>query len=165
METRTPSGHSPSGQPPSLHARPLSSRKRLRVWVILGIVIVSFAISWVALEETTTNSPASLVTQHYYDAIKRQDYVTAYSYLDPSIHLTQRWSQSITQQSFMQAAQAIDQTEGVLTDYSIGGVSIPRNSSTASVIVTVTRHNRSYDVQLLVTEEGNDWKIVDFDTL
>lgn len=151
-------------QPPSLPARSPSSRMSLRAWIIVGIVIVSFAISWVALQDTTNNSPASLVVQHYYDAIKGQDYVTAYSYVDPRIHLIYRWDQSITQQSFVQAAQAIDRTEGVVTDYSIREVTIDRYGSNATVIVTVTRHNRSYDVQLLVTEESNGWKIVDFDT-
>lgn len=140
----------------------------LRAWVIVGIVIVGLAIGVLVNRETTNSSPASLAVQHYYDAIKRQDYVTAYSDLDPSRHLINRYgqpSQPFNQQSFMQAAQAVDQTEGVVTNYSIRDVSIPRYSSEAEVIVTVTRHNRSYDVNLLVDEEGNGWKIVDYDTL
>ena len=95
-----------SDHSPLLHALPQSSR-RLPGWLISGIYVGSifidfFGIGWVALQWTTNNSPASVVAQHFYDAMKKQDYASAYSYLYSSSNLTlQGQSQPITQQSFM----------------------------------------------------------------
>jgi hypothetical protein len=46
--------------------------------------------------------------------------------------------------------------------YSLSEVSFIGHSSTAMVAVKVTRRNGSYYVHLRVTEERNNWKIVDF---
>ena len=103
------------------------------------------------------------------DAIKSQDYAKAYSYVDPNINITlQGQSQQISEQLFAQAAQGYDLAKGNVRDYSIGGVNLSSSSSSgnnADVTVTVTRKGNPYDVHLKLKQEGNDWKIVAFDSL
>jgi hypothetical protein len=117
----------------------------------------------------TNNSPAKAASQHYYDAIKSQDYATAYSYLDPTIKLTlQGQQQQINAQTFTQAAQAYDTAKGKVSSYSISSVNLNSSTSagnTADITVSVTRNGTAYDVHLQLQQQGSNWKIVSFDTL
>jgi flagellar basal body-associated protein FliL len=151
------------GQPPK--------KSRRWLWIILALVVVLIlacvgGITAVILG--INNSPAKAAAQHYYDAIKSRDYSTAYTYLDPAMTLTvENQSQQITQQSFTLVAQAYDTQKGRVSDYSISGINLNSSSdmgNTADITVKVTL-NTSYDAHLQLKQEGNDWKIISFDTL
>jgi membrane protein implicated in regulation of membrane protease activity len=157
-------------QPPPAPGR-LPRRSRRWLWILAALVVVLLLACVGAIAAfvlAVNNSPARAAAQHYYDAIKGRDYSTAYSYLDPAMTLTvQNQSQQLTRQSFTMVAQAYDTQKGRVSDYSISGVTLNSSTekgNTADIIVKVTR-NTSYDVHLQVKQEGNDWKIVSFDSL
>ena len=160
----------PYGQPPPPYGQPQQPLKKRRRWplilaLILVVLVLACAGGIVAIVAIVNNSPAKAVSQQYYDAIKSQDYAKAYSYVDPNINITfQGQSQPISEQLFAQAAQGYDLAKGNVRDYSIGGVNLS-SSSSADVTVTVTRKGNPYDVHLQLKQEGNDWKIVAFDSL
>lgn len=157
-------------QPPQAPGQPPRKSRRW-LWIILAVVIVLIlacvgGITAVLL--AVNNSPAKTAAQHYYDAIKSRDYSTAYTYLDPTMTLTVgNQSQQITQQSFTTVAQAYDTQKGRVSDYSISSINLDSSTergNTANITVKVTR-NTSYDAHLQLKQEGNDWKVISFDTL
>ena len=147
-------------------SQPVKKRRRWP-WILAGVVVV-FVLAIAGLVLVVNNSPAKAASQHYYDAIKSQDYATAYSYLDPTLTLTiQGQSQKISPQNFTQVAQAYDSQKGKVSNYSITSVSLNSSTdtgNTADITVSVTR-NTTYDVHLQLKQEGNDWKVVSFDSL
>ena len=163
----------PYGQPQAPYGQPQPPKKRRR-WplilaIVAGILVLACVGGIAAVVLAVNNSPAKTVSQQYYDAMKSQDYTSAYSHMDPSIKLTfQGQSQQINQQLFTQAAQSYDQAKGKVSSYTISSVNISSSSSagdTADITVSVTRNNKAYDVHLQLQQEGNDWKIVSFDSL
>src|SRR5579859_1489014 len=164
-QAQPPYGQVPTGAPPP--------RKRRRwLWIILGIVVVLVLAcvgGALALVLVVNNSPAKAAAQHYYDAIKTQDYNTAYTYIDPTMTITVGGQQQqISAQTFTQAAQGYDTDKGKVSTYSITNVSLNSSTNTgntAAVTVNVTRNGSAYDVHLQLQQQGNDWKIVSFDSL
>jgi len=167
-----PDGQSPYGQPaPYGQAQPPKKRRRWPwiIAIVAGILLLACVGGIVAVVLAVNNSPAKTVSQQYYNAIQSQDYASAYSHLDPTLKLTsQGQSQQINEQLFTQEAQTYDQAKGKVSAFSITGVNISSSSTTgntAEITVNVTRNNKSYDVHLKLQQEGNDWKIVSFDSL
>jgi flagellar basal body-associated protein FliL len=162
-QTQAAYGQVVPGQAPRKRRRPLRT-----LAIIVGIIVLLIIAGVVALFVTVNNSPAKAVSQQYYDAIKGQNYTTAFSFLDPTMTLTiQGQQQKINQQSFTQVAQAYDAQKGKVTAYSITSISVSSSNTagnTASITVHVTR-NSSYDVHLVLQQQGNTWKIVSFDSL
>ncbi|HLZ55740.1 MAG TPA: hypothetical protein VKR06_02235 [Ktedonosporobacter sp.] len=160
----------PYGQIPPVAPAP---RKRRRwpwiLGIIAGVIILACVGGTIAIVLVVNNSPSKTAAQHYYDAIKSQDYATAFSYLDPTMTLTiQGQQQQITSQTFTQAAQGYDTDKGKVSAYSITGVNLNSSTSTgntADITVQVTRNGAPYDVHLRLQQQGNDWKIVSFDSL
>ena len=106
----------------------------------------------------TVAAPA-LVANQYYSAVEKQDYSTAYSYLNTnSIVLN---GQTVTQELYTTVAQTVDTAKGNVSHYSVGNISVTNN--TASVTVTVTRASTpAYDVQLQLQQVNGTWKIISF---
>ena len=168
----------PYGQPqpygqqaPYGQAQPPKRRRRwpLILAIVAAILVLACVGGIAAVVLAVNNSPAKTVSQQYYDAIKSQDYSSAYSHLDPNIKLTsQGQSQQINQQLFTQAAQGYDQAKGKVSAYSITSVNVSSSTNggnTADITVNVTRNGTAYDVHLKLQQEGNDWKIISFDSL
>lgn len=162
----------PYGVPPVSFVSPQQPRKRRRwLWIILGIIVVlllACAGGIFALVNLVSHNPATDVVNHYYTAIKSQDYPTAYQYLDPSMKLSsQGASQQVTPALFTQVGQAVDGAKGKVTNYTISSTALNSNNgvNTANFTVSVTRNGPSYDVHLQLQQEGSDWKLVSFDSL
>jgi nitrogen fixation protein FixH len=99
--------------------------------------------------------PTYTVSQ-YYNAVEKQDYSTAYMYIDANF--TVQNNQNLTQQLYTDAAQTLDTTSGKVNNYSIGNISVTNNS--ASITVSVTRGSTpAYDVQLQLQQVNGSWKI------
>lgn len=169
---QSPYGQPQWGEQPPLYRQPPRKRRRwplpLVLAIIVGILVLACVGVFAAIFLVVYNSPPKKVAQQYYDAIKSQNYAMAYSYLDPNIEITfQGRSQQITQQTFTQAAQAYDATKGKVSDYSFTSVDFNYSSTgnIGHVTVRVTRNGNAYDVHLTLQQEGNDWKIVSFDSL
>jgi hypothetical protein len=146
-------------------------RSRRTLWIVLGIfgglIVLSCAVcgilfaTGVGFFARTVGAPVNVVNQ-YYNAIEKQDYTTAYSYL--GTNLTTSNGQTVTQDLYTTAAQALDTAKGTVKSFTVGVPSVTNN--TASVTVTVTRTNApAYDVQLHLEQVNGSWKITSYDNI
>lgn len=165
-----PYGQSPYGVPPVPNAVPPQQPKKGRraLWIVLGVIValvLACVVGILALVNVVTHNPATDMVNHYYTAIKSQDYATAYNDLDTS-GITFN-NQSLTQSLYIQAAQVLDTQKGKVTAYSITSTNISTSNgvNTASFTVNVTRNAQPYDVHLQLKQEGNAWKIVSIDNV
>jgi hypothetical protein len=155
-------GYAPPQQP---------GRSRRTLWIVLGIfgglIVLSCAIcgilfvAGVGFFAKTVAAPALVVNQ-YYSAIQKQDYNTAYSYIDQN--LTASNNEPLTQQVYTVAAQLLDTTKGKVSNFSVGG-NISVNNNTASVTVSVTRGSTAYNVHLQLQQVNGSWKITSYDNI
>lgn len=143
-------------------------KKKSKTWLWLVAIIVVcllacgvFAASGIFLFfQALYNSPAAKVTNSYYTAIEKQDYATAYSFLDADgITL---YEHHLTQDAYVQKAKVLDVQEGKVTSYFFSnvGVEFSDGVNTANIIVNVTRKGVTYPVQVQLLQEPNDWKII-----
>ena len=124
---------------------------------VCGILFVTGA----AFFAKTVAAPALTVNQ-YYSAVEKQDYNTAYSFIDQN--LTASNGQPLTQQVYTVAAQALDEVKGKVSNFTVGNVSVTNNI--ASVTVTVTRGSTpAYDVRLQLQLVNGSWKITSYDNI
>jgi NTF2-like N-terminal transpeptidase domain len=146
-------------------------RSRRGLWIVLGIIggliVLSCAVcgilfvAGVGFFAKTVAAPA-LVANQYYSAIEKQDYSTAYSYLNTN--LIAQNNQPLTQELYTTAARTLDTAKGTVSNYSVGNISV--NNNTASVTVSVTRGSTpAYDVQLQLQQVNGTWKITRFDNI
>jgi len=128
-------GQPPYGQPP-MYAQPQPQKRSLRwLWITLGVVggilVLACAGCGVAVAlgynfAAKIAGPA-VVSASYYSAISKQDYTSAYSYLDTSTVSIQ--GQTLTEQEYAQAAQAIDTTQGKVTKSSSINFNVDNDST------------------------------------
>jgi hypothetical protein len=114
----------------------------------------------VVADETAPQDQA----QSYYLAISVQDYSGAYDYL--ASNMTQKDGTKLTQTAFTQQAEALDTSEGQVTDY----VSTADPNDASKVTVQVTRSGgtdaaKTYTVHLTFTQGSYQWSISSFDTI
>jgi serine/threonine protein kinase len=138
----------------------------LVLWIVLGIVVVLLLVcggGFVLLFYLGTHNGATDAANQYYTAIEKQDYNTAFTYLDAS-NLTLN-SQGLTQSLYIQGARLFDQTKGKLTAYSITNTSLNSNNgvNTAMLTVSETRNGAPYDVHVQLKQESSGWKITSLD--
>ncbi len=141
-------------------------KRRRWPWIVLGIVVVLLLVcggGFVLLFYLGTHNGATDAASQYYTAIEKQDYNTAFTYLDTS-NLTLN-GQGLTQSLYIQGAMLIDQTKGKLTAYSITNTSLNSNNgvNTAMLTVSETRNGAPYDVHVQLKQESSGWKITSLD--
>jgi hypothetical protein len=97
--------------------------------------------------------PISIATTatEYYQAIEAQNYMYAYSFLDPN-------ATGLSQVVFIQMAQSADKAEGKVESFSVAAFP-------PQVVMTVSRSIGPYHVHLLFQQEDNAWKIVLLDRI
>jgi NTF2-like N-terminal transpeptidase domain len=125
---------------------------------VAGISLFGTVVSTVIAPSATANS--------YYTAIEKQDYATAFNFLD--INSASVEGQQLTQDAFVLLAQTVDLTKGTVTSFKQTGVSVNSNTSsgnTATVTMSVTRNGSSYTVHLQLQETNNVWKITSVDNI
>jgi hypothetical protein len=161
----------PGYMPPQ---QPRQSRRAL--WIVLGIfgglIVLSCALCGIlfamgagpiASIVGSIAGPTNVVNQ-YYNAIQRQDYTTAYSYLDTNLIATN--GQALTVELYTTGAQALDLAKGKVSSFSIGNISLTNNNNTATVTVSVTRGSSTpYTVQLQLQKVNGTWKITSFNNI
>lgn len=127
-----------------MYAQPQPQKRSLRwLWITLGIVgglLVLACVGCGIVGALGYNFVAkavgpAMVASQYYSAVSEQDYTRAYSYLDTNSISVQ--GQTVTEQEYAQAAQAIDTAQGKITKSSSTGFNV--NNDTATVTMTVTR--------------------------
>jgi hypothetical protein len=166
--------------PPALPPPPV---KRSRAWIWIVVAFFSLAVlavcggcAWafyaILGPATQQVSGATTVVNDYYSNIKAQNYTAAY--LDLSLNN----QNSLTQEQFVQQAQARDVQYGRVTSYLLAGLSPspsmtgtdPFNSTfTATVDVTRCKGESStshscfnYNAVLTLQKVAGQWKIVEF---
>ena len=155
-------GYMPTQQP---------RRSRRGLWIALaiigGLIVLSCAVCGIlfvtgaAFFAKTVAGPA-IVVNDYYNAVEKQDYNSAFSYI--STNLTASNGQNLTQELYTTAAQALDTVKGKVTNFSVGSISV--NNNVASVTVSVTRGSASpYDVHLQLQQVNGSWKITSYDNI
>ena len=125
---------------------------------VAGLGIFGRAVSTAIAPSATANS--------YYNAIKKQDYATAFTYLDTSGASVK--GQQVTKDAFIILGQTIDATKGTVSSFSQSGISLNTSTSsgnTATVTMDVTRNGSSYTVHLELRQENNVWKITSVDNI
>ena len=129
--------------------------------LVLGCAVCGLAFAGVGFFAKTVAGPAIVVDQ-YYNAVKNQDYTTAFSSMEPGT--TTFRGQVISQQTYAVAAQGLDTLRGKVSSFSVAVPTVTNNS--ASVTVTVNRTNAAaYDVHLQLQQVNGTWKIVSFDNI
>ena len=157
------------GSPIPTYWPPQPPKKRSSRWLWITLALVGGLIAlgcvgvFAAIFLVVYNSPAVDITNHYYTAIKNQDYATAYSFLDAS-RITLN-GQQLTQDAYIQAGRALDAQKGKITTYSLPSVEISDSGgvNTAGIMVSVTREGVPYAVHLQLQQEDSGWKIVGID--
>lgn len=164
-----PYGQSPyAGVPPAPAAPPTYTpppqKKSLKwLWITISIVAAVFIFSCAicgSLGLFFSIPGSNRVAQDYYNAVKKQDYATAYTYLatgaafvDPQSNQT---IQIPSRSAYITVAQALDKDLGVLTDYQVSS-----GSDTNHVNVAVTRvKTQQYTITLSMTQVDGNWKIL-----
>ncbi|HLV98793.1 MAG TPA: hypothetical protein VKT82_08975 [Ktedonobacterales bacterium] len=104
-------------------------------------------------------SPTASVVSGYLAAFENQDYMTAYSYLNPDMKTPQ--GQPITSAWFVQRAQAYDMEQGRVTNYGLAAVRA--NPGRRRFTIKVTRGNSVYKTNLFLRQQGGEWRITGFD--
>ena len=125
---------------------------------VAGLGIFGRAVSTAIAPSTTANS--------YYNAIKKQDYATAFTYLDISGASVE--GQQVSKDAFIILGQTIDATKGTVSSFSQSGISLNTNTSsgtTATITMDVTRNGSTYTVHLELRQENNVWKITSVDNI
>jgi len=153
---------------PQFYPQPARKKSRRWLWITLAIILLVLIGGTTAFVHSVTNSPANTVVQQYYNAVEKQDYSTAYSYLDIQTLTLNGQQQNASQGIYTQVAQTIDQANGKVTAYNITGIELNTSSSTgntAAITVNVTRGSTTQEVHVQLQQEGNDWKIVSIDHL
>ena len=156
-------------QPP----RQKSSRRVL--WITLAIIggialLVCGGCAIASLAGISLFGPAvtkalgpSTTANAYYQAIQKQDYTTAYTFLDTSSVSVQ--GQQITEDTFVILAQTVDKTKGTASGFHQTSVNVDTTAGTAAISMSVTRNGASYPVQIQLRQINNDWKITFVDNL
>ena len=171
-----PYGQLPDGASPiPNYWPPQQPKKRSRRWlwitlsIVGGVIALSCAICAITavlsigfLAPLARAEEPVVVVQSYYQAIERQDYTQAYTYLDSNATFTVDGQPvAITQAyAFTTEATMLDNTLGPVSSFSL--VSIHPNDF-SRINVSVTRKGSSYLVHLQLKQVGSDWKITSAD--
>jgi len=146
--------------------------KKLPRWlrILLGVLLLLSALASGYTSITSSfYDPAPDTVLPYYDAIKHQDYATAFKYLAPGLKDVTSGA-FITEPTFAQQAEDIDRPKGKVSSYTITNVAAGgRNDSSSNAktyTIAVTRNGTSYDVNVYVQRQlSGAWQIIGFDTI
>jgi hypothetical protein len=139
-------------------------RNRLLIIVGSAILLIAIVTSGLVVAYTSATYQVSRPVEQYYAAIQNQQYAEATSHLDTPF--TYKLA-VISDENYIQIATKLDANEGKVMNYSITSVNwiwyFGINEGRA--MVHVTRPDRSYEVELMLRQEGNTYKITDIDDI
>lgn len=114
------------------------------------------------------NHPSAEIVHQYFTALENQDYVAAFQYLSPYMLASERMPS--TQSRFVRVQEAQDRTQGKVTRHAITNIVMTSASffssqlAEASYTVKVMRGARVLQLHPYVVKEGEQWKILRFDS-
>jgi hypothetical protein len=101
----------------------------------------------------------------YYTAIQKQDYTTAYTYLDSHATITVHGRPVVMNSvgTLAITAQALDTQQGMISSYTATDGNFEQGSTIVDLTLKVTRTSQSFEVHLKIELVGSDWKILTAD--
>lgn len=132
-----------------------------------GCIIASVAGLGIFGQAVSTAIAPSATVTSYYQAIQKQDYATAFTYLDTS-SVSVQGQQQLTQDTFILLGKTVDLAKGTVSSFKQTAVSVETNTSsgtTATITMNVTRNGSTYLVHLELRETNNVWKITSIDNM
>jgi hypothetical protein len=94
----------------------------------------------------------------YYQAVKEKNYALAYTFVDANAKNSS--GQALTENTFVQMAQASDNEGGTIVNVTIDPIS---NDST-QILLSINRGSSLYyHAHLTLKQEGKTWKIISLD--
>ncbi len=120
-------------------------------------VMISPSFSAEASPPTTASSGTALTTvaTSYYQAVVAQNYQLAFTFLDANV--TGPGGQRLTQQTFLQLAQTMNNEAGPITNFSAAAYQ-------SMIVMTINRQKIGpYHAHLQMKQEGSGWKIISID--
>jgi len=154
---------------PGNYMAPPPKKSLLWLWITLsvvgGLIVLSCigcaVVGGFGINQIAQKEGGVIAATAYYQAIEKQDYASAYTYLDTTGTVMR---QQVNQADFATAAQAVDGTKGTVTSATLAtsAAQAPTTQNT-SVTMSVTRDGQTYEVHLQLRKEGNEWKITDAD--
>ncbi len=146
----------------------MTTQNNRRSWMLIGGLIVLVVMAsglLVATRLTTvmttffnrTDDPVS-VAANFYEAIRNQNYTTAYADLDSQVTLN---GQPLDEQSFVKLAQAADAQQGLLFTYGL----LRQSGDGTQFNASLRRGDQAYTVHIQLQQVGARWKITSIDGL
>ncbi|HEX8995871.1 MAG TPA: hypothetical protein VF812_07565 [Ktedonobacterales bacterium] len=157
------------------HAPQPHSRKTVRN-VLIGIAIAAVALPvallgllWLGMviqeQQRVSVGDAYTAVGRYYQALQRQDYSTAYSYVDQhaTLLVDGRAIAVGSVDALATAARALDQRDGTITAYRFTDGVFEQGKNVVDMTVAVTRSTSVYDVHIQMAWVGGDQLFVNKD--
>jgi hypothetical protein len=153
-------------------------KRGLQTWgwiflIALGVALlfpVVYAIGVIAyVSYTQAHRPvvgdAMNASGQYYTAIQKQDYTTAYTYLDSHATITVHGRPVVMNSAGTLAitSQALDTQQGMISSYTFMNGNFEQGSPIVDLTLKVTRTSQSYEVHLKIELMDSDWKILTAD--
>ncbi|HEX9038953.1 MAG TPA: hypothetical protein VF808_18370 [Ktedonobacterales bacterium] len=143
----------------ALLVQPDASVLRLLALVFVGVGTLEALAGALVRLFPGGDSPTARLVNHYYAALARQDYATAYSDLDLAPGAF--GGPTLIEADFARRAREVDAEQGLVTDYALAGVQA--NPGRRVFTISVTRGSGSYRARLTLARQGAGWKITGFD--
>ncbi len=144
--------------------------------VIIGIVVAVIALPIVLLgllwlgitvqeQQRVSVGDAFTAAGRYYQALQRQDYPAAYTYVDQHAALSVDGHVMTvgSADALAAAARTLDQRSGAITTYTFTDGMFEQGKNVVDLTVRVTRPTGAYDVHLQMAWVGGDQLIVNKD--
>jgi hypothetical protein len=121
------------------------------------VLVIAGAVTTTILLVPNPSRATSTVVQDYYNAVERQDYATAYRYVNHQISASSSQLQMFSLTDYTQNSLSLDQTAGRLTAYTISSTSI--TNGIATVIIERTRGGNTAEGFVELQQVGDNWEI------
>jgi hypothetical protein len=152
-----------------------TQNNRKRMLLISGLVLVVSVLALIGLGTYFINRVSATVTTlfnradvpefvaaHYYEAIRKRDYATAFGDLDSQATLN---GQPLNEVAFIKQATATDTQRGSLFSYGLLKQSDAVMPAATEFDASLRRGDQSYIVHLRLRQVGDRWKISSMDGL
>ncbi len=150
----------------------MPSRTARNVLIAIGIIVVTLPIVLVGLviisisiqdAQRVSVGDAFSATRRYYQALQREDYATAYTYVDhhATVTIDGRATALGSADALAATARARDQRDGAVTAYTLTDGAFEQGKNVVDLTVHVTRAASEYDAHIQMKWVGGNRVIVD----
>lgn len=170
VPTSRQSDTAPPGESPRRHRHTVRNVIVGIVAAVAALVLLPPLVVWLlfqGMRVTEMQQPsvgdAWTATEHYYQALQRHDYTTAYTYLDQRVTMTVGGRPVVVDSATALASVAgsADQQYGPITAYALTDGNFELGKYVVDETVHVTRTRGEYDVRIQIEWVGGNQLLVD----